>query len=54
MEYANQQGQFIEEPGKIDRRHGDPDAGGLSSGEKASITRAKKFGDELHFLSKLM
>ncbi|PRW57162.1 hypothetical protein C2E21_3905 [Chlorella sorokiniana] len=34
----------------IDRRHGDPDAGGLSSGEKAAATRAVKYGDELQFL----
>lgn len=28
-------------------RHGDPDLDGLSSGEKAAITRVERYGDEL-------
>jgi hypothetical protein len=42
--------------GEPDKRHGDPEKGGLSSGQKAAITRAAKAeqagekGNELHFL----
>ncbi|GAB4816071.1 hypothetical protein N2152v2_003117 [Parachlorella kessleri] len=43
------QGQFKGATTDIDRRHGDPDMGGLSSGEKATVTRAERYGDEIHF-----
>lgn len=35
-----------------DKRHGDPEHGGLSSGEKSAITRAVKEGREIHFTDK--
>ncbi|KAL4452378.1 hypothetical protein ABPG75_008040 [Micractinium tetrahymenae] len=44
------QGQFKGATTDIDRRHGDPDLGGLSSGEKATLTRSERYGDEVHFL----
>eukprot|EP00887_Chlorella_sp_A99_P000499 scaffold17.g499.t1 len=34
---------------KSDKRHHDPEHGGLSTGEKSAITRAVKEGRELHF-----
>ncbi|PSC72267.1 28S ribosomal [Micractinium conductrix] len=43
------QGQFKGATTDIDRRHGDPEFGGLSSGEKAAITRSMRYGDELTF-----
>lgn len=49
VETTHNRGDFIPEEGKIDRRHGDPEEGGLSSGEKASIARADRYGDELPF-----
>ncbi|PSC73875.1 fatty acid desaturase [Micractinium conductrix] len=36
----------------VDKRHGDPDHGGLSSGEKAAITREVHGGGEFKFLEK--
>ena len=35
-----------------DKRHGDPEHGGLTSGEKSAISRAVKEGREIHFTDK--
>ncbi|EIE24394.1 hypothetical protein COCSUDRAFT_61819 [Coccomyxa subellipsoidea C-169] len=47
---AQHQGVFKQDqPGKIDKRHGDPDAGGKTSGQKAADTRAERYGEQIHY-----
>ncbi|BDA50324.1 hypothetical protein COCOBI_15-4530 [Coccomyxa sp. Obi] len=38
-----------DQPGKIDKRHCNPDDGGKTSGQKAADTRAERYGEQIHY-----
>lgn len=39
---GNNQGSFVGRTTDVDKRHGDPNMGGLSSGEKAALSRGQE------------